>query len=354
MHILFLVPYPQRQAPSQRFRFEQYLKFLQEKGITYDFSSFLDIKTWQLLYKPGHAFQKIWGILKGFFRRIKLIFLLSQYDFVFIHREATPIGPPVFEWLIGEVFRKKIIYDFDDAIWLPNTSASNRIAARLKWHQKVESICRWSYKVSCGNQYLCDYALQFNNNVVLNPTTIDTTDQHNRLKNQQTGKFVLGWTGTHSTLPYLKPLFSVLEKLYQSHVFTLHVIANAPPEERAAFIHFIPWQKETEIDDLLGFNVGMMPLTDDPWAKGKCGFKALQYMALGIPALVSPVGVNTEIVENGVNGFICKTEEDWYQALEIMMTDADLRKKMGAAGRKTVEKQYSVISNTDNFLRLFS
>ena len=354
MHILFLVPYPQGQAPSQRFRFEQYLNFLQQKGITYDFSSFLDMKTWQLLYKPGHTFQKTQGILNGFFRRANLLFSLHQYHYVFIHREAAPVGPPVFEWLIGKVFRKKIIYDFDDAIWLPNTSASNRIAAQLKWHQKVKNICRWSYKVSCGNQYLCDFARQFNDNVVLNPTTIDTTRQHNRLKNQQTEKFVIGWTGTHSTLPYLKPLFPVLEKLYQSHDFALHVIANTPPKEQAAFIHFIPWQKETEIDDLLGFNVGLMPLTDDPWAKGKCGFKALQYMSLGIPALVSPVGVNTEIVENGVNGFICETEEDWDKALEKLMTDADLRKKMGAAGRKTVEKQYSVISNTDNFLQLFS
>jgi glycosyltransferase involved in cell wall biosynthesis len=354
MHILFLVPYPQGQAPSQRFRFEQYLTFLQNKGITYDFSSFLDTKTWHLLYKPGYTFQKSFGILKGFLRRIRLIFLLFRYDYVFIHREATPIGPPVIEWLIGKVFRKKIIYDFDDAIWLPNTSASNRIAAQLKWHQKVKNICRWSYKVSCGNQYLCDFAQQFNTHVTLNPTTIDTTGQHNRLKNQQTEKFVIGWTGTHSTLPYLKPLFPVLEKLYRSHDFLLQVIANAPPDEQVKFIQFIPWQKDTEIDDLLAFNVGLMPLTDDLWAKGKCGFKALQYMALGIPALVSPVGVNSEIVEDGVNGFICTNEKDWYNALEKLITDTELREKMGIAGRKTVEEKYSVISNTNNFLQLFS
>jgi glycosyltransferase involved in cell wall biosynthesis len=146
----------------------------------------------------------------------------------------------------------------------------------------------------------------------------------------------------------------VLEKLYRSHDFLLQVIANTPPQEQADFIQFIPWQKNTEIDDLLGFNVGIMPLTDDPWAKGKCGFKALQYMALGVPALVSPVGVNTEIVEDGVNGFICTNEEDWYQALEKLMTDAELRENMGIAGRNKVEESYSVISNTNNFLRLFS
>ena len=354
MHILFLVPYPHGQAPSQRFRFEQYLKFLQEKGITYTFSAFLDEKTWQILYKSGHAWQKAIGIMKGFFRRVKLLFSLHQYDYVFIHRETAPLGPPVFEWLIGKVFRKKIIYDFDDAIWLPNTSASNRMAAHLKWHHKVKIICRWSYKVSCGNTYLCDYARQYNQHVILNPTTIDTIGQHNRLKNQPTGKFVIGWTGTHSTLPYLKPLIPVLEKLHQQYDFRLNVIANVPLEYPADFIKFIPWKKDTEIDDLLSFNVGLMPLTDDPWAKGKCGFKALQYMALGIPPLVSPVGVNTEIVEDGVNGFICTTEEKWYQALEKLITDPKLRENMGIASRKKVEAQYSVISNTDNFLRLFS
>ncbi len=279
---------------------------------------------------------------------------MHRYDYVFIHREATPIGPPLIEWMIAKVFRKKIIYDFDDAIWLPNTSASNRMAATLKWHQKVEGICRWSYKVSCGNEYLCNYARQFNENVVLNPTTIDTREQHNRLKNQNTDKLVIGWTGTHSTLPYLKPLLPVLEKLYQHYDFELRVIANAPPDEQADFITFIPWQKASEIDDLLAFNVGLMPLTNDPWAKGKCGFKALQYMALGIPALVSPVGVNTEIVDDGTNGFICTNDNDWYEALEKLIADPALRENMGKAGRKKVEERYSVLSNTNKFLELFS
>jgi glycosyltransferase involved in cell wall biosynthesis len=146
----------------------------------------------------------------------------------------------------------------------------------------------------------------------------------------------------------------VLEKLHQQYDFQLNVIANAPPQYQAAYIEFIPWKKATEIDDLLSFNVGLMPLTDDPWAKGKCGFKALQYMALGIPALLSPVGVNTKIVEDGVNGFICKNEEEWYQALEKLITDAKLRENMGIAGRKKVEECYSVTSNINNFLQLFS
>ncbi len=354
MHILFLVPYPKAQAPSQRFRFEQYLKFLDQAGFTYAFSPFLNQQAWAILYKSGYTFRKITGVAKGFAKRFLILLTVQRYDFIFIHREATPIGPPVIEWIMAKLFRKKIIYDFDDAIWLPNTSASNRVVATIKWHQKVNSICRWSYKVSCGNAYLCDFARQFNPQVVHNPTTIDTVNQHNTLKHQLEKELVIGWTGSHSTLHYLYPIFPLLVALRKKYSFKVGVIANAPPAFRADFIEFIPWNKASEIEDLLRFNVGLMPLTDDPWAKGKCGFKALQYMALGIPALVSPVGMNTEIVENGKHGFICATNADWYRYLEMLITKPDLREEMGKAGRKQVEDKYSVLSNQNNFLGLFS
>ncbi|CAN5919793.1 hypothetical protein BH24BAC1_BH24BAC1_38200 [soil metagenome] len=169
MKVLFVVPYPEGTAPSQRFRFEQYFPALAERGIQYEVHTFLDRGTWAILYKPGHTLQKAGGILKGFARRIGLLFRVPGFDVVFLHREASPIGPPVFEWFIGQVLRKKIIYDFDDAIWLPNTSDTNKLAAGLKWHQKVGRICGWAWKVSCGNRYLQEYALQFNPQAIVNP-----------------------------------------------------------------------------------------------------------------------------------------------------------------------------------------
>jgi hypothetical protein len=153
--ILFLIPYPQGQAPSQRFRFEQYLGTLSKAGHTYDLAPFLSAATWTILYKPGRALAKAVGIAAGFGRRLGLLFRVPTYDFIFIHREAAPLGPPILEWLIAKAFRKKIIYDFDDAIWLANTSEANKLAAGLKWHHKVASICRWAYKNSSGNAYLC-------------------------------------------------------------------------------------------------------------------------------------------------------------------------------------------------------
>lgn len=358
MRILFLTPYPSGRAPSQRFRFEQYLDGLEAQGHQYRLAPFLSEATWRILYKPGQVARKALGIFEGFGRRIKHLLLAPRYDFVFIHREAAPLGPPILEWLLAKVLRKRLIYDFDDAIWLANTSEANRIAASLKWHHKVGSICRWAYKNSCGNDYLAAYARQFNEHTIVNPTTIDTVHLHNQVRDQLApGPLVIGWTGTHSTLKYLLPIVPVLAKLEAEGLeFEFRVISNQPPdfEQSLRSLRFIPWQKDTEIADLLTFHIGLMPLEDDPWAKGKCAFKALQYMALGIPALVSPVGMNTEVVQNDYNGYICDQPTDWHQRIRQLLTDAQHRQRLGQAARITIEQQYSVVANTTNFQKLFS
>ncbi|AYB35514.1 glycosyltransferase [Chryseolinea soli] len=357
MKVLFLVPYPPGESPSQRFRFEQYMETLEAAGISTRIQSFWDLQTWRILYSPGHHTGKAIGILRGVVRRIKSVFMAADFDLIFIHRECTPLGPPVFEWLLAKVLRKKIIYDFDDAIWLPNTSDENKIASVLKWHGKVSAICRWSYRISCGNDYLADFARRFNKNVVVNPTTIDTEHLHNPAHyapHAASESVVIGWTGTHSTLKYLDPLvpvFQRLEKKYPGRIQFL-VIANKAPQLALQHLIFLPWKKETEIQDLLRMDIGIMPLTDDIWAKGKCGFKALQYMALGIPTVTSPVGINTTMVDPAV-GFLAGTPGEWEMYLEKLMDAPTLRKQMGAAGRKKVIDQYSVGSNTSTFLSLF-
>ena len=356
MRILFVVPYPPGRAPSQRFRFEQYLDILTAHGHQYRLAPFLSVATWNILYKPGQTAAKALGILAGFARRVGLLFTVPQYDFVFVHREAAPVGPPVLEWLMAKVLRKKLIYDFDDAIWLANTSEANKIAAGMKWHHKVDAICRWAYKNSCGNAYLAGYARQFNPRALVNPTTIDTVHLHNQVRDQAApGRLVIGWTGTHSTLKYLDQVVPVLARLEAEGLdFEFRVISNQPPAFPLRSLVYLPWRKETEIADLLGFHIGLMPLEDDLWAKGKCAFKALQYMALGVPPLVSPVGMNTEVVQHGRNGFVCATPQEWEASLRRILADAGLRQQLGAAARATIEQRYSVVANTPNFLALFS
>lgn len=356
MKILFLFPYPHDTAGSQRFRFEQYLNILQKKGFHCDLQSFLDKDTWKILYQKGHYLLKSWGIFKGFLRRFLILFRLHRYEYVFIHREASPLGPPAFEWLIAKIFRKRVIYDFDDAIWLPNTTQQNRWVAGLKFHQKTGLICKWAYKISAGNGYLCDYARRFNDRVVLNPTTIDLEHLQKfcKKKAHPGSKPVIGWTGTHSTLPYLEMILPVLKELEKDYTFQFLVIADKKPDFHLESFYYLPWNKHTEIEDLLRMDIGLMPMPDDPWSRGKCGFKALQYMALGIPALVSPVGVNRDIVEDGVNGYICQEPAEWKEKLIVLIKNPELGEKLGNEARKTVETKYAVQANRENFLNLFT
>ena len=354
MKILFLFPYPVGQAASQRFRFEQYFQLLSEKKIDYDIAPFMSLKTWRKFYKKGFIALKMYALVIGFFKRFWKLISVSKYDYIFIHREVFPIGPPVFEWIISKVLGKKIIYDFDDAIWIPNSSESNRFFSPLKTHSNVFPICKWSYKVSVGNDYLLRAVQPHNKNVSLNPTTIDTIGYHNRLSEHNGDNMVIGWTGSHSTNKYLTPFFEVVKKLKQKHDFTMIVISDEIPTENQELFEFVKWKKESEIEDLLRFNIGVMPLTHDPWSEGKCGFKALQYMALGIPALVSPVGVNEQIVDDDINGYVCRDQSQWFDKLTYLLENKDKIKKMGSRAREKIETHYSVKSNASNFIHLFS
>lgn len=338
--ILFLTPYPFGRVGSQRFRFEQYWDHFPAWGIEAHFHSFLLPEDFAILYQPGHQFGKVKAVVRGFLRRFAKLWGIGQYDTVFIHREATPLGPPVFEWLIAKVFRKKIIYDFDDAIWLSNTSEENKLSAALKCHWKVKYICQWAEKVTCGNHFLVSYAKQHNQNAIYLPTSLNTKQIPLSTINYQLSTKV-GWTGTHSTLKYLWPLVPLLQKLEQQLEFEFIVIADKDPELPLKNYRFIKWQKESEWQDLAQIQIGLMPLEQTEWEEGKCGFKALQYMAVGIPAIVSPTGANKEIVQNGENGFVCESEAEWEQAILTLVSDTKLRQQFVEKGRKTVEGKYS-------------
>jgi glycosyltransferase involved in cell wall biosynthesis len=358
LKVLFLVPYPENESPSQRFRFEQYLGILKANGIDYELQSFLSRSDWRVFYSSGRHFKKLKVLLHGFLKRALILLRVVEFNYVFIHREAAPIGPPFIEWFITHILKKKLIYDYDDAIWLTDRHQESIVFKTIKWRSKVKRIAKWSYKISCGNLYLCDYAYRYNHRVFLNPTTIDTDALHNpslhKRENQQ-HNVVIGWTGTHSTLQYLEPIKRVLQQIETEFAnVTIMIIADREPDLGLKRMVFRPWNRDNEIRDLLQFDIGLMPLTDDLWAEGKCGFKALQYMALEIPAVVSPVGVNTTIVDNGINGLLAFSEDDWRTSLRKLVQDEKLRRELGKQGREKVVRNYSVRSNTSNFLSLFT
>lgn len=323
---------------------------MQEKGWQVNAYSFLSMNGWKNIYQGG-IIARLWSILSGFFRRIFHLLLVPANDIIFIHRELTPLGPPIFEWIVAKILRKKIIYDFDDAIWLPDPNENNALIRMIKWKSKVRKICEWSWKVSAGNEYLANYARQYCDQVEVIPTVVDTN--YHRPTSEKHHKITIGWTGSHSTLQYLTPLVPTMDELCKKHNIKFIVIANKNPSLPITGFEFVPWNQSTEVSDLHKFDIGIMPLTDDIWSQGKCGFKAIQYGASGIPALVSPVGVNTEVVKDGLTGFLCTTIEDWKYHLQELILDESKRQKMGQAGRKHIEAHYSVHAIREKFLQLF-
>lgn len=348
--LLIVAPYPFGKAPSQRFRFEQYLLHLRKQGIETKVASFWSKNHWPAIYQKGGFLFKVYATVLGFIRRFFLLFTLGRYHKVLIHREATPLGQPWWEWAAARIWKKTLIYDFDDAVWLPNSSAANeKLVGKLKTHGKTAKIIGWSKGVMAGNAFLAAYAAQFCDHVRMVPTTIDTALHHNRVKEHKADTVpVIGWTGSHSTLKQVTPLFPLLEALHKELAFHFLLISDEAPEAMPGFVRFRKWNKAREIDDLLEMDFGIMPLFNTDWERGKCGFKALQYMALGMPAVVSAVGVNSDIVEEGINGYICEplplgmAEANWRAALSALLRDHSLRLRMGTSARNRIVERYSV------------
>lgn len=349
-----MVQLPKYVSPGQRFRFEQYEPLLADNGFTVETFPFLDEATYRILYRNGHLLQKIAGVCKGFVRRFKFLFVVKKFDYIFLQREMAPVGPPVFEWIAAKLLGARIIYDFDDAIWIPNVSEKNKMAGFAKCFWKIKWICRWSHKVSVGNDFLAAYAKTHNPNVVYNPTCVDMETRYNTTASLNHRPVVIGWTGSHSSIPYLNGCVTALQELATKQAFRFLTICDRKPALPLDELEFVPWNSKTEIEDLLRMDIGIMPLKPDAWSEGKCGFKLIQYLALGIPALASPVGVNREIVEHGVNGYLCATKEDWITYLTVLLKDAEKRKSFGERGRQKMQSFYSLASNAGTFLSLFS
>ena len=322
---------------------EQWEPLLRQKGVEIIFHSFEDEELHAMLYKPGNMREKLRLVARGFARRRSVLRRVREFDAVYIFREAAVLGPPVFErW----VHRSGVpmIFDFDDAIFVPYRSPSNGYLSYLKFPAKTRAICRMASHVMAGNPYLADYARPVNANVTIIPTTIDTEKYTVARSKAASDPPIIGWSGSYSTVQHLDTLRGALQRLAREERFRLRVIGTPNYELEGVEVEAMPWRVETETADLGAMDIGVMPLPDDRWSKGKCGLKALQYMALGIPTVCSPVGVNTDIIRDGENGLIADTEDEWVEKLKQLLRSADLRRRLGLAGRATVEDSYSALA----------
>jgi glycosyltransferase involved in cell wall biosynthesis len=286
--------------------------------------------------------RKGWYFLISSLNRVLDLARSRTCDLIFIQRETFPLGPPGFEWLLARS-GIPIVYDFDDALWIKKPSAANRALGPLTFPAKVASIIRWSRQVIAGNRYLRDYALRFNPRVTVIPTAVDTDRFRPRPRAQ--GRVVtLGWIGSHSTASYLKLLDPVLPRLARRYEICLKVVGGTYDCEDVRVSNH-EWRLDREVADLQSFDIGLVPLPDDEWTRGKCALKAIQYMAVGLPVVCSPVGMNAEVVQDGVNGFIAQSEADWVDRTAALIEDRALREQMGRRGRALVEDRFAVTSN---------
>jgi glycosyltransferase involved in cell wall biosynthesis len=352
MRVLALMPALYDTSPGQRYRLEQWEPLLRERGVDITFASFEDEELHALLYKRGMMGKKLQLVTRGLGRRLSLVRKVKGYDLVYILREAALLGPPVFERLIAQS-GVPVVFDFDDAIFVSYRSPSNGYLSYLKFASKTKTICRIASHVMVGNPYLAEYARQVNDRVTVIPTTIDTEKYRVPARKEKTGPTVIGWTGSHSTVQHLDTMRGALKKLAEQESFRLRVIGTPSYECAPVDVEAMPWRAETELEDLSEIDIGMMPLPDDRWSKGKCGLKALQFMALGIPTICSPVGVNTDIIQDDQNGFIAATEDEWVDKLSRLLRSAELRRRLGDAGRATVEEKYSAITQTPRVYEIF-
>lgn len=352
--VLILLPYPPGRAPSQRFRIEHYIGMLNDQGYDVTIAPFLDEAAWAILYRQGNYVAKALGLLRGFARRYRLLFSVYRFTHIWVHRETAPLGLPLYGLILTRLFKRRVIFEFDDAVWMPNVSESNRFFAFIKPYRNALFMMRNAHCNVAGNPWLAEFAQRLNSNTVCLPTVVDTLNVHNRLQDQSTEAPVIGWTGSHSTLKYLEMIAPRLRAVYAKRRFTLVVISDVAPEFEFPDLQFIEWKAEREVADLLTMHIGLMPLPDAEWARGKCGLKLIQYMALGIVPVASAVGVNPEIVQHGEHGFLCHEEDEWEQHLLRLLADAALRRKLSAACRPSIVERYSVASQRNKFLHLFT
>lgn len=353
MNVLVLAPYLQDTVPGQRFRIEQWARILRPLGVNFHFVPFESEELKLVWHTEGRHARKIRELFQGFYRRMRVLATLEKrWDVIFLFRELLPIGPPFLERLLA---RKgiPIVYDFDDAIFLPDVSEANRQFGWLKWPQKTGLICRLSTHVIVGNRYLRDYVLEHTDRVSVTPTTIDTDSYTLKESAKIQGLPVIGWSGSLTTLKHLRTVEGALKALKRSLDFRLKVVGSEAFSISGLEVESKGWNAGSEIDDLKSFDIGIMPLPDDAWSRGKCGLKALQYMAVGVPTVVSPVGVNTEIIEDGKNGFLASSYNEWVERLFTLATDEGLREEFAASGRKTVEERYAAKVQAPRVLEIF-
>ncbi len=348
MKILILPRY-EPQAASSRYRFYQYIPYL-------------NAKRWEVTVKPllsnnyiKYLYYKtplpVTEIIQGYFKRIIQLLNKKKFDLIWLQQELLPWIPSVFENILvrGDI---KIVADYDDAFF-HRYDQSKSLFIRSLLRNKIDSVMKYADMVLAGNNYLLERAELNNRKVILFPTVVDL----NKFKNSNPIKddfFTIGWIGSPGTSKYLQIIEDALKEVSLDEDIRINLIGANKIKINGVSINHIQWDENTEVEEISKFDIGIMPLPDNPWERGKCGFKLIQYLSCNVPVIGSPVGVNKDIIINGVNGFQANSTDEWIKYIRLLKNDKELMLKMGRNGRRFVDKKYSLQKNAVKIIDYFS
>ncbi len=328
-----------RIGASSRLRTLQYRPWLENAGFEVEYASLFDDAYLQRLYSG----QKTKADLLNYYgQRLSKLRRQPRPKLAWVEYEALPWLP----WIVERALvpaSVPMVSDYDDAIF--HRYDRHRFAP-VRWllGRKIDQVMQRSQLVTAGNVYLADRARRAGTeHVEIVPTVVDLSHYHAQSERRANAPVQVGWIGTPNTWhAFGKSLYHQLNDTLAATGARFQAVGAQLEAERIGTLDIIPWSEDTEVSSIQSMDIGVMPLTDTPWARGKCGYKLIQYMACGLPVVASPVGVNKDIVEHGVNGFLAETDEEWRSAIETLLSDVELRRRMGKAGRKKMEEAYSL------------
>ena len=339
-------------SPGQRSSIELWEKVLEPAGIVMHHSPFETERLRRVIYGKGRSAAKAGEMLRAYGRRLRSLHSIDDYDAVLVYREAAMIGPALIERLVARR-GKPIIYQLDDPLYVPYRSPFSGYFSYLKFFGKVAQICKISKVVIVNSSHHRAFAEQYNDNVWQIPSVVDADVYRPMPRPAPDGRVTLGWSGSASTVANLAVIEEPVRELARRHSVVLHLVGVDSPPFPGVETTLKPWRAETEVDDLRQIDVGLLPLPVNEWTKRKFYLKLVQYMALGIPAVCTPLGSNPEVVRHGETGFLADSHEEWIERLETLARDAELRGRMGERAAHVARERFTLQANAERIVGAF-
>ncbi len=335
INALFLTKYD-RKGASSRYRSLQYFSHFEREGIRCTYEPLFPDAYLETLYEEGR--KPISSVVRSYVRRLWTLLKIRKYEIIIIEKEILPYTPALFERVLGRINTPYIV-DYDDAIF-HNYDLSDNPVIRNTLSQKIDVVMQKADAVVAGNEYLASRAQNAGAKRIEIVPTVINLDLYPHVPPEGDGSFTIGWIGSPDTVRYIDLVVDPLERVCEETGATVTLIGSGPVEYDDLPLTVIEWSEETEVDSLTSIDVGIMPLLDGRWQRGKCGFKLIQYMACGKPVVASPVGANTSIVEEGVQGYFASANDEWVTQLKRIEQDRDHARQLGTNGRQRVKDNY--------------